>query len=59
MKRQSNMSHRKQKVKITVKELKEMEISNMPDKEFQVIFTEILHKREKRVENLLRTSTKR
>ena len=41
----------KQQEKIAARELKELEISNMPDKEFKVMFIEILNGLEKRVED--------
>jgi len=42
MRRQRNMSQIKNRTKITAQELNEMEINNMPDKEFKVVVIKIL-----------------
>jgi len=45
--------------KITAKELNEMEISNMPYREFSVMVIKIFTRLEKRMEDLSETSTRR
>ena len=52
------MSQMKEQDKITARDLNEMEMSNMPDREFQVIVIKKLSGLEKRVENLSETLNK-
>ena len=52
------MSQMKEQDKITARELNEMEISNMPDREFKVMVIKILDLR-KEWKTLVRPSTKR
>jgi len=57
MRRQRSMSQIKED-KITARELNEMEVNNMPDREFKVTVIKILTGHEKRVENLNETFKK-
>ena len=52
------MSQMKEQDKITARDLNEMEISNMPDREFQVMVIKKLSGLEKRVGNLSETLNK-
>ena len=52
------MSQMKEQEKITARELNEMEVSNIPDREFKVMIIKLLTGLEKRVEDL-RPSIKR
>ena len=56
--RQRNRSQRKEQDKITVKDLSEMDISNMPDREFKVMIIKILTGFEKTVEDISETLNK-
>ena len=58
MKRQRNMSQIKEQDKITVKELNEIEINSVSNKEFKVMVIKILNGLEKERMNSVRTSTK-
>ena len=49
------MSQMKEQDKITVRELNEMALSNMPDREFKVMVIKILTGLEKRVEDISET----
>ena len=59
MKRQRKMSQMKEQDKITARELKEMEVSNMPEEEFKVMVIKILTGFDKDWRILLRSSIKR
>ena len=48
MSRQNNMSQMKEQDKTTARDLSEMEISNMPDREFKVMLIKILTGLEKK-----------
>jgi len=56
MRKQRNMSEMKVQDKISAKDLNEMEICDMPDREFQLIIIKILTELEK---TSVRPSTKR
>ena len=53
------MSQMKEQEIITARDPSEMEISNMPDREFQVMFIKILTRLEKRVEIISETLNKK
>ena len=52
------MLHKKEVYKTTEEELNEMEISNMPDKELELINIKMFTRLEKRVEELSETFNK-
>lgn len=58
MRRQENVFQIKEQDKITVRDLSEMDISNMSDKEFKVMTKKILTSLEKRVEDINKTLNK-
>lgn len=49
----------KEQDRITIKKLNEMEINNMPDEKFKVMVIKILSRLEKRVDEFIRSSTKK
>ena len=59
MKRQRNMSHIKEQDKTTTRDLSEMDIRNMPDKEFKVMVKKTLTGLEKRMEDISETFDKK
>ena len=58
MRKQKTMSQMREQDKIIAKDLNKMEISNMPDREFQVMVIKILTGLEKTVEDLSETLNK-
>jgi len=55
MRRQRNMSQMKEQDKITARDLNEMEINNVPDREFKEMIIKILTGLEERMEDISET----
>ena len=55
MRKQRNLSQMKEQNKVTARDLNEIDINNMPDREFKVIIIRVLPGLEKRVKSMSET----